>query len=396
MSAHAGPLSPNGKGYGVSKFIISCGGTGGHLSPGIALAESLISQGHICMLLVSEKQVDSRLIRKYPALQTRPLAGAFFSLSPLRFVKFVVKTIRGIKGMSKILKDFEPQAVIAFGGFLSLPVLSVARWKKTTIILHEANRVPGKATRMFRKAASRVYLPRGLRLRGVKPDVIRDFGFPVRKEFRKIGKDRARQNIGMPKNGKLLVILGGSQGAQALNEWARDHFEQLAGLGVHIYCVTGMGQGITGRYEREFENGPNIVAEFVNFTDQMADVMSAADLIVTRAGAGTLAELVRCRTPGILVPYPFAADNHQDANARFFEQQGGGIVLGQESIGQLFAEVEELLFNDWLLSQLQRNLSRMDDAQVLQNTVDDLEKLVLPLEEQAGYLEKSLGRSQAL
>src|SRR6185312_422325 len=101
----------------------------------------------------------------------------------------------------------------------------------------------------------------------------------------------------------------------------------------------------------------------------------ASDLVVSRAGAGTLAELVRCETPAILIPYPHAADDHQRANAAFFERQGGGLALGQEMLGNLLGEVRDVIFNDWLLRKFRGNLRRMDRANSLELMLADLEEM---------------------
>jgi UDP-N-acetylglucosamine--N-acetylmuramyl-(pentapeptide) pyrophosphoryl-undecaprenol N-acetylglucosamine transferase len=117
-------------------------------------------------------------------------------------------------------------------------------------------------------------------------------------------------------------------------------------------------------------------AVFVPFSDRMAEIMSAADLVVSRAGAGTIAELVRCETPAILVPFPHAADDHQRANGVFFERQGGGLLVEQAFMATLSAEVLDTIFNDWLLRKFRGNLQRMERANSLELMLDDLESLV--------------------
>jgi UDP-N-acetylglucosamine--N-acetylmuramyl-(pentapeptide) pyrophosphoryl-undecaprenol N-acetylglucosamine transferase len=174
---------------------------------------------------------------------------------------------------------------------------------------------------------------------------------------------------------RVLVVLGGSQGAAALNEWARGQMEFLAAEGIQLYVVTGLGKGRDGAIELRTKAGAPIRAVFVPFCDRMAELMSAADLVVSRAGAGTLAELIRCETPAILVPYPQAADNHQQANAAYFERQGGGIVVAQPQLAQLHAEVIDMIFNDWLLRKLRANLQRMDRANALEFMLGDLEEI---------------------
>jgi len=108
----------------------------------------------------------------------------------------------------------------------------------------------------------------------------------------------------------------------------------------------------------------------------VAELLSAADLVVSRAGAGTIAELIRCETPAILVPYPQAADDHQRANAAFFERQGGGLVVEQAFLAALHAEVLDTIFNDWLIRKFRGNLQRMDRANSLELMLDDLDELV--------------------
>jgi UDP-N-acetylglucosamine--N-acetylmuramyl-(pentapeptide) pyrophosphoryl-undecaprenol N-acetylglucosamine transferase len=173
----------------------------------------------------------------------------------------------------------------------------------------------------------------------------------------------------------VLVILGGSQGSGALNDWARAHLETLATEGVQVYCVTGLGKGSDGATELKSREGAVVRAHFVAFSDRIAELLSAADLVVSRAGAGTIAELIRCGTPAVLVPYPQAADDHQRANAAFFERQGGGVVVEQTRLASLHAEVREIIFNDWRLRQFRDNLQRMDRTNSLELMLHDLERL---------------------
>ena len=111
------------------------------------------------------------------------------------------------------------------------------------------------------------------------------------------------------------------------------------------------------------------------FSDRVGVLMSAADLVLSRAGAGTIAELVRCETPAILIPYPFAADNHQAANAAYFEQQGGGVVVAETALGGLRQEVLDVIFNDWLLNKFRANLHRMSRENSIDTIVHDLEDI---------------------
>ncbi len=359
----------------MSKYLISCGGTGGHLSPGISLAEGLIARGHEAVLLVSQKKVDARLLEKYPHLRFERMPGTGFSFKPVALAKFVVSQARAVFKCLGLVRTLRPDGLVGFGGFTSAPIVVAGRLLGVPVALHESNRVPGLAVRTLGKLAQRVYLPTGIRIAGIRAAVTRHVGLPVRREFVRRPPAAARLVLGLNPSQKVLVILGGSQGSGALNDWVRSSVETLASEGIQVYCVTGMGKGRDGVMELASKAGVPVRVEFVAFSDRIADLLSAADLVVSRAGAGTLAELIRCETPAILVPYPQAADDHQRANAAFFERQGGGLVVDQTRMDTMTAEVLATISNDWLLRQFRGNLQRMDRANSLELMLHDLEHL---------------------
>jgi UDP-N-acetylglucosamine--N-acetylmuramyl-(pentapeptide) pyrophosphoryl-undecaprenol N-acetylglucosamine transferase len=363
----------------MSRFLISCGGTGGHLSPGISLAEGLIARGHTATLLISQKKVDARLIEKYPHFDFIRVPGTGFSWSPIRFVRCVVSQLRGFFFCLKLVRETKPDGIVGFGGFTSAGIAVTGWLRGVPVALHESNRVPGLAIRVLGRLARRVYLPAGIKLPGVHAAATRHGGMPVRKEIQRLPQAAARTTLGLDPNHKVLAVFGGSQGASPLNDWVRHKLPLFAAEGVQVYCVTGLDKGRTGESrEMKTKTGAPIHAVFVPFCDQVAELLSAADLVVSRAGAGTIAELIRCETPAILVPYPQAADDHQRANAAFFERQGGGLVVEQAFLAALHAEVLDTIFNDWLLRKFRGNLQRMDRANSLELMLDDLDEIVAP------------------
>jgi UDP-N-acetylglucosamine--N-acetylmuramyl-(pentapeptide) pyrophosphoryl-undecaprenol N-acetylglucosamine transferase len=357
----------------VSRFLLSCGGTGGHLSPGIALAEGLVARGHEVVLLISRKKVDARLIEKYPQLDFRSMPGTGFAWSPGRLARFIASQLAAGWFCRRLVRNLRPDVIVGFGGFTSAPAAIAGRLGGVPVTLHESNRVPGLAIRCLGRFAARVYLPLGIRLAGVTAAATRHVGLPVRREMVRSPASAAREALGLHPNQKVLAVLGGSQGASVLNEWARSRAGGLAAAGVQVYCVTGLGKGGAETIDLRTRGGEPVRAVFVPFCDRVAELLSAADLVVSRAGAGTLAELIRCETPAILIPYPHAAADHQRANARFFERQGGGLVVEQAALDTLEAEVVEAISNDWLLRKFRGNLRRMDRANALELMVHDLE-----------------------
>jgi len=427
----------------MKSIVISCGGTGGHLAPGIALAEGLLAKATAASvqvgvtLLISQKKIDARLSESYPQLRFVPVPGVGFSWAPLRFLRCVGSQLQGLFFCLNLLLREKPCVVLGMGGFTSAGVALAARLLGIPLALHESNRVPGLATRLLGRLAARVYLPVGVRLPALRLTRIRHVGLPVRREIVPQPRSAARERLGLDPKRPVLVVFGGSQGAGPLNDWVEAQLTALAAEGVQVYCVTGPGKGeprrlelpvktktrapktteasaeaaadlrsappstseaqpieqpatptsdqrvarqektasLTGLQREARQMKQSATAVFVPFCDDVATLLSAATLVVSRAGAGTIAELIRCAAPAILVPYPHAADDHQRANAAFFEKQGGGIVVEQSEIGRLTREVRDTIFNDWLLHRLRNNLRLMEGRPAVDFILDDLETL---------------------
>lgn len=360
----------------MSKVIIACGGTGGHLSPGIAVAEVLQERAHKCLLLISKKQVDSVLVEKYGHLNFVKTSGRAFAGGVKARVAFIFGLISGFLSSRKLIKEEAPDVVLLFGGYLSLGLGLAAKSLGVPVVLHEANCNPGRAVRLIKHIASRVYLPEGVILPGLSLEHTRYLGYPIRKEIKHFDQAYAQSRMKIDAPNKLLVVIGGSQGATALNDWVVHNFPRLAKAGITVYCVTGLGNSSEKTIHEVGSNGADFVAHFVPFSDQMADVISAADLVLSRAGAGSIAEIIRCRAPSILVPYPYAADDHQFANAITHEQHGAGLLMPQSKLSELTDTVLDLINNDSVLSTFKSNLERLDRFESSEQIALDLLKLV--------------------
>jgi UDP-N-acetylglucosamine--N-acetylmuramyl-(pentapeptide) pyrophosphoryl-undecaprenol N-acetylglucosamine transferase len=358
----------------MSRFLISCGGTGGHLAPGIALAEGLLARGHEVKLLISVKKVDARMVEKYGNLTFRRVPGSPFGWNPLTLLRFLVTQPLGLAYCLIQGRFWRPDAIIGFGGFTSAPSVLAGRLLGIPVALHEANRVPGRAVRKLGRFARRVYLPPGVELGTVTAAARRHVGLPVRREVVRSDPTKTRTALGLDPGRPVLAVLGGSQGASALNAWVRRRLGVFAAAGVQVYCVTGLNKGWEGATMAKAE-GAEARMTFVPFSDRIPEVLSASDLVVSRAGAGTLAELVRCGTPAVLVPYPHAADDHQTANAAYFVQQGGGLMVPEGALDELEGKVLGLLADGRQLEAYRANLRRMDQEDPLGTLLRDLEDL---------------------
>ncbi|GDY17352.1 UDP-N-acetylglucosamine--N-acetylmuramyl-(pentapeptide) pyrophosphoryl-undecaprenol N-acetylglucosamine transferase [Verrucomicrobiota bacterium] len=340
----------------MNRVLLACGGTGGHLAPGIALAQRLTDEGHECLLIVSSKAVDARMTANYPRLRFVPGQGRGFGPGFLAKLRFFPALLGAVWSARTLLRAFKPDALVCFGGFMSVGPALAARLGGIPVLVHEANRRPGKAVRLIARFAQSIHLPAGVRLAGLPAGRQHDSGYPVRAEMRPLAKELARRTLGFPSTGRLLLFTGGSQGAASLNRWVESHLDELAARGIHALCLTGPG----GRDERVERAG--VVIHFLPFCHQMATAYSAADLAVTRAGAGTLAELATCRTAAILVPFPHAADDHQTANALQAAESGAAILLPERELGRLGEVAFGCLADNAALAAMRDALALADAA----------------------------------
>lgn len=257
----------------MAKAYIICGGTGGHLAPGIALAQRWTARGHSCRLVVSNKDVDSRLARHHPDLDFLKAPGRPFSWNPLKLVRFFWAYLRAFVIALTLLRRDHPSVVVSFGGFLGMPWVLMAKWLEIPIVLHEANRVPGRATRFLSPFANRVYLPSGVRLSRVPSHLIRPLGLPLRQEVQHIKKAEVREKWDIPMGVKLIVVLGGSQGATSLNEWVEDHRDVMVREGIWMICLTGPAKGEEKVEEFDSPEGFRVRFQWIPFTDRMAELL---------------------------------------------------------------------------------------------------------------------------
>lgn len=357
----------------MKRALIACGGTGGHLAPGIALAEELVSRGWSCELLISKKQVDAQLVKKYRQFEYDSIPGCAMSFSPVRFSKFLRDLFSGVRICIRKIRKAQPDAVIGFGGFSSASALLAGIFTKIPVAIHEANRVPGRVTRLLSRFANRVYLPTDVYLKSVRSGRTFNVGMPIRTEIEKMAKDEAKRLLGFDPNRKLLLVFGGSQGARSLNEWMAASMEPLALDSVQMLCLTGNREDEAEERMYPAKAGEPVRSLILGFSDQMALLLSAADLAVSRSGAGSIAEIARCRTPSVFIPYPYAADDHQFYNAKRVTDAGGGLLLNHESMDELFELVRITISDDDGLREFESCLEAIDGIDAKSIIADDIE-----------------------
>ena len=319
-------LSPVSKSY---KILIACGGTGGHLFPGIAVAEALRARGHQVMLLISEKKVDSEASAKYRHLEfeTVPAVAKPGTFSP-KMLPFLWKLWGSIQHCKGVIRRFKADAVIGMGGFTSLPPVYAGHKLGLKTFIHDSNARPGRANVITSRFCTRVFL--GL-------DAAKSFfprretvttGTPVRPEIINLPtRDVAALMFAMDPARPTILVTGGSQGARRLNELCA----QAAALLPTETQVLHIAGALDFERVSEITRGKEGY-KVLGFCDQMPSAYAVADVVIARSGASSLTEISIAGHPSILVPYPYAADDHQTRNAEVFSEAGASILIQERDL----------------------------------------------------------------
>ena len=309
------------------KVVIACGGTGGHLFPGIAVAEELQKQGHEPVLVISEKKVDAEASAKYGNLrfEVMPAIAKPPTLSP-KMIPFLLGLVKSIGQCKALLKKENAEVVLGMGGFTSFAPAYAGKKLGLRTYVHDSNAVPGKTNIMIAKYCTKVLLGFDVAksyFAGKETAVV---GTPVRDELRMLpSRQEASEKWGLAPERPTLLVFGGSQGAKGLNTLV---VEASKTLDCQVLHVTGQldyerVQGLVGDKE-----GYHALA----FCDDMPAAYAVADGAICRSGASSLTELGFLGIPSVLIPYPFAADDHQTANAKVFADAGAALMAQEKDL----------------------------------------------------------------
>ena len=351
------------------KVLIACGGTGGHLFPGLAVAEMLASRRHEVKLLVSEKAVDQAAL-KNSAITVRPVAAVGYTGAG-GLVRFCARLARAIGDCLEECRQFEPDAVLGMGGFTSAPAVFAASWRRRGVkLIHESNAVPGKANRWSGKLADHIAVgvPDCAKFFGRKPVTVT--GTPIRQTLRQGKVTGAHERLGLDRSRLTVLVMGGSQGAQAVNEAVVAALPGLADWKEQTQFVHLSGPRDETMLRAAYEKN-GFQASVMSFCSEMELPYSAADLVIARSGAATLTELAVFGLPAILLPYPHAAGNHQWHNAKVFERIGAARIA--EPVAQLPAVLLDLLNDAGKragMAQAAQTLAVTDAAERIANLVE--------------------------
>jgi UDP-N-acetylglucosamine--N-acetylmuramyl-(pentapeptide) pyrophosphoryl-undecaprenol N-acetylglucosamine transferase len=354
--------------------VIACGGTGGHLFPGLAVAEVLRARGHEVILFISEKEIDSVAVSQHPEFRFEklPTIGLPSPFSPA-IVKFMQRFNESLAASRRIYRTFQPNVVLGMGGFTSTAPILAGRMRKVPTFIHESNAIPGKANRLTARLVTAVlvgfkecaqFFPR------VRTEVT---GTPIRADLQRIDRAEARRRLGLREELRTLLVMGGSQGAGGINQALIKSLPALQGEPFQVIHLTGARDErlVADNYQRE-----NIPAFVAAFHHAMEEVYSAADLAIARSGAASLSELAAFSLPSILIPYPYAAEDHQTRNAEIFARADAAVMLRESELaGDLLARrIRELLADSEKLQRMALDAAELAPKNAATLVVETMEK----------------------
>ncbi|MBW6516418.1 MAG: undecaprenyldiphospho-muramoylpentapeptide beta-N-acetylglucosaminyltransferase [Candidatus Cloacimonetes bacterium] len=312
------------------RIIVTAGGTGGHIFPAIAIIEELQARGIDILFVGNQNSMEEKIVKDigipFRAIDVQKLYRSF----TLKHLKFPYKFLKSYILSNKILDEYKPDCSIGTGGFVSAPILICAATKGIPIFLQEQNSYPGLTTRLLRKRAEKIFIAYESAMNYLPNSSCEYTGNPLQKGFTMTREADVHHNTS-PDTSVSLLILGGSQGAQAINDTIIETIPDFLKLNMHIIWQTG-----ERNYERVKEMLGNLNSderiEIFPFSFNMQEVYRRSDIAVSRAGALTLAELEHMRIPAIVIPLPHSAGNHQYHNARQLEEQKKVIMIKQAEL----------------------------------------------------------------
>lgn len=312
-------------------IAIACGGSGGHLFPGVALAEEFADFNIQTELFITSKKVDDAGVSTLKDIEIHKLPGRPFSLKGL--IGFLKGFWNSYRESLRLLRASKPLAMVATGSFACLGPVLAARKTGAKIYLHEANSIPGKAVRLLANKVDRVYhfFP-GIERR-LPNASCKHVGMPVRRQFEPFDPVACRLQLGLQAHQPTLLVMGGSQGARPINKFLTSNILEIQRAIPNLQILH-----ITGPLDYEeglaLQKRKDVTLRIITkpFLTEMEFAYGASNLALCRSGASTIAELAAMKVPSILIPYPHSADGHQKLNAQLVHKSGAAFMVSQNDL----------------------------------------------------------------
>ena len=354
------------------RIVLSGGGTAGHINPALALAEVLQERGHEVYFAGTPNGVEKPLVE----MAGIPFKGfevsGFDRSHPLTLAKGLKKLSHSANEAGRWFAELKPSAVVVFGGYACLPAGRAAKAFRVPLVIHEQNSVMGMANDYLSKNAAAVALTYASAGRTIKDQTkVIVTGNPVRKSVLEATREEGRNYLGIPEDATLLLVFGGSLGARHINTAITQMKDELLSLdNVYVVHITGPKEFETVREALALTEEEQKRYLVKDYEDNMGAVLAATDLVVSRAGASSLAEISARCIPAILIPFPFATADHQTANAKEYVERGAALLIADDKV-----ETQE--FSNSVLGLLKDKQLREDMSKAAQSfeTVDAAARL---------------------
>jgi len=350
------------------RIVIAGGGTGGHLFPGIAIAEEFLKRDEKTKIIFigTQKGIESRLLNQFGyALRTIDIEGVK-GRGIKALVKGVFQVPKSLWQSGSILKQFAPDIVVGVGGYASGPVVLAAHFMSFPTAIAEQNAIPGVTNKILGHFADRIFITYEQTQDCFSQKKVVFSGNPVRASFA-VQSIRTKKE----KNYRQLLVFGGSQGAEAINKSMMDMLPLLTGMKKELRILHQTGARQLEDMKKAYEKS-GLQAEVTPFIVGMAQAYADADLIICRAGATSLAEITAAGKAAVLIPYPWAANNHQLKNAQALKAEGAAEVIEEKELSgeKLFDVVSNLLGDEKKLRMMEENSSRVSRVGAAATIVD--------------------------
>lgn len=368
----------------TNNVLIAAGGTGGHIYPGLAIASTLKKRWPRANIIFIGSYVgmEKNIVPRYGYPMEFIRATGFARNSPVAILKATKHLFDSARDSRKLLKKYNPALVIGTGGYTCGVLLQQASMRGYPTLIHEQNAFPGKANRMAAKHADVVCLTFNEAAKYFPEGKTVLCGNPVRDAFKDVNRAAMREKLGISPDKRILLATGGSQGARSINTAMVDVIEHFKdNPNVVIYHLSGkknydtiVGQLKERGIDADQEDNLHVIA----YSNDMDTLMGASDLVISRAGATTIAEISASGTPSILIPFPYATGDHQRFNAQAVEDAGAGIMIEDKDLtGQVLCDaVDKIFWDDKKLAEMKvcaKNYAKIDADEKI---VDEAMRLI--------------------
>jgi UDP-N-acetylglucosamine--N-acetylmuramyl-(pentapeptide) pyrophosphoryl-undecaprenol N-acetylglucosamine transferase len=309
-------------------YFFAGGGTGGHIYPALAVAEQITKKadGSSMLFFCSSREIDARILSK-SGYEFLPLPAVGFSKSPRQLFQFCMQLVKSYYFVKHILMAYRRNTVvIGTGGFVSAPVVFAAKALKIPVYLVNTDSVPGKANRLLARYARKVFVQFEQSQHHFPKREVVVVGCPLRSDFQNPSRHKAFSDLALEEGKKVLLVTGASSGASNINDAMLSIMGELAEFSADWQVVHLTGVLHIDEVQRAIE-GLDISYHAVDYYDDMASLLAAADVVIGRAGAVSVAEFAATGVPAVCLPYPYHKDNHQRKNAQVLVDVGAAVIV---------------------------------------------------------------------